>query len=318
MDLSRISKSVDVLSTQRSRICIVGVGGSAGLACDLARSGLGNFILVDMDTVDAVNVARQGHNPDQIGIPKTEALASQIKVINPDATVTCLHMDFTTMTDDKFIEQFADIDLLIMATDSFKAQARGNQAALLLNVPAIWPGLYRGGGAGEIIFWHPGLDPCFRCLVRRRYTLQAEAAQKGQTLDPPSDGATIYDIHLLDSIVGQLAIGLLTRGADNRFGRLIDRLGDRNFLQVKTDPDWTFAGRDIIREQLRIPDECDTYFSWNAIARRDPDAGQLPCPDCEKYRGHRFAMVDAKPVRNPPETHTHTDENPPTEDVLSI
>ena len=45
-------------------------------------------------------------------------------------------------------------------------------------------------------------------------------------------------------------MGLLTRGSANRYGRLIAQLGDRNFLQVKIDPSWTWKGRDIIREQL--------------------------------------------------------------------
>jgi len=41
--------------------------------------------------------------------------------------------------------------------------------------------------------------------------------------------------------------------ADNDYGRLIEELGDRKLLQVKVSPHWTVKGRDIFREQLRIP-----------------------------------------------------------------
>src|SRR6202022_3652177 len=56
--------------------------------------------------------------------------------------------------------------------------------------------------------------------------------KEGRSLDPGSDGSDILSLQFLDSIAGQVAVGLLTHGADNRFGRLIDQLGDRNFLQV--------------------------------------------------------------------------------------
>ena len=53
-------------------------------------------------------------------------------------------------------------------------------------------------------------------------------------------------------VTGMIAVGLLTRGAENDYGRLLDDLGDRQMLQVKVSPDWTFQGRDIFREQLQV------------------------------------------------------------------
>ena len=88
-----------------------------------------------------------------------------------------------------------------------------------------------------------------------------------------------------------LSVGLLTSGANNRYGKLIAQLGDRNFLQIKIDPTFTWGARDIFREQLEIPDDCDRYFSFVTIARRDPDRGQLPCRDCQRYRGHTFEQT---------------------------
>jgi hypothetical protein len=101
--------------------------------------------------------------------------------------------------------------------------------------------------------------------------------------DPPSDGADILAVGLADHIAGMIVLGLLTEGANNRNGKLIRRLEDRNSLQIKIDPDWTSAGRDVVRGQLGIPDGRDAYVSFCTIARRDPDGGRT-CPDCKKYR----------------------------------
>jgi hypothetical protein len=97
----------------------------------------------------------------------------------------------------------------------------------------------------------------------------------------------------------------LTQGANNRFGQLIDALGQRQFVQVGLTPDFSVHGKDVIRDHLGVSRDCDAFFAWNSIALRDPDAGQLSCPDCEEYRGHRFVeqggrTVRTKPTTNPP------------------
>ncbi len=299
MDFTRIKSAVNTDSTRNATIGVIGAGGNAGLICDLARCGVPRFIIADYDRVDRSNIARQAHSRDAIDTYKVDAVAVLVRAINPEAEVECLRIDFTTLTDEEIDAFCGACDLLIFATDSFKAQARGNEVALRLRKPALWIGLYRAGRAGEVIWWHAGSAACFRCLCSARYRAHEQAADKGVSLDPKSDGATIFDIHYLDSIAGQLAIGLLTRGSDNRFGRLIEQLGDRNFLQVKIDPTWTWNGRDVVREQLGIAEETDTFFAWNTIVRREPTLGEPPCPVCVKYRGRVPALPvasDALPV----------------------
>lgn len=297
MNLSRISDVIDTTKTEAATVTVVGAGGAADLILALARCGVGTFILIDFDMVTAANIARQGHHVDEIGRLKVEAVAAMIRRINPDARINCLPRNFLEMTDEDVDAHLGETDLFIFATDRFAAQARGNEVATRLNKPAIWIGLYAGGLAGEIVWWAPYIAACFRCLLSKRYAAQAKAAEAGQSLDPPSDGCTIFDVSLLDSIAGMLAIGLLTRGSDNRFGRLIDQLGDRNFLQVQLDPQWNLAGRNIVREQLGVAADCPAFFSWNTIVRADPDRGELPCPDCEKFRGIQFLPRDGGFVR---------------------
>jgi molybdopterin/thiamine biosynthesis adenylyltransferase len=298
MDFSRIASAIDVESTQRARVTIVGTGASAGLIQHLARCGVRDFVLLDPDRVGPENLPRQEHYADCIGRLKVEAVADMLRRVQPDMHVTPLAVDFLAMTDREVDRLLGQTDLFLFATDRFAAQARGNEVTLRLSKPALWVGLYPGGLAGEIIFWHPGIAACYRCLCAKRYANHAKAAAEGRSLDPASDGCTILDINLLDNIAGMLAVGLLTRGSATRYGRLIEALGNRNFLQVQLSPEWRFNDRDLVRELLGIAGDCSAYFAWNTVVRSDPDRGQLPCPDCERFRSHEFFAVDGKPCRS--------------------
>jgi hypothetical protein len=213
-----------------------------------------------------------------------------LKQINPHIQVTKLPLDCTTLDWAKATALFAPADLLLFTVDRFAADAWGNELALRLGTPALWVGLYAGAGAGEIAFWHRGLDACFRCLMERRYAIQAEARQESRTLDPPSDGALFQDLMIVDGIASHIALGLLTMGADNYFGRLIGELGDRNFLQIKLRHDWTLDGGDPVRRVLGVSDDNSGYFAWNTVARANGPMFE-PCPDCEQHRGHRFVKI---------------------------
>lgn len=293
MNYTRLLSSIDVDRLQSSRVAVVGTGGGRDLACDLVRSGVGAMDLYDLDYVEEVNLARQGFLVGDVGLAKVEATGRALWAINPNVTAHTSMADITRMTDGEIDDRFRGVDLLILATDRFTAQAKGNEIALRLGIPAVWIGLYAGGLGGEAIFWHPEIDACFRCLCARRYEAHAAASDRPGSLDPASEGATILDIHLVDAIAGQVAIGLLTRGTETRYGRLIDELGDRNFIQVKIDPGFQVAGRDVVRNVLGVPAQNDAYFAWNTVARRDPDRGQLLCEDCRRFRGHAFVPTGA-------------------------
>lgn len=68
----------------------VGVAGLGGLgshiAVLLARLGVGRLALADFDRVDLANIQRQQYYLDDVGRPKCEALAAQLRRINPYLT----------------------------------------------------------------------------------------------------------------------------------------------------------------------------------------------------------------------------------------
>ncbi len=291
MNFSRIAKCIDVDRMQRSKVSLIGAGGAAGLGKNVVRCGLGSLDLFDFDVISEENLSRQAHAAVAMGKPKTEALADEVHRINPAVAVRCFNRDVTTMSDDEVRDTFGNTDLVVVATDNFQAQAFGNKIALMLKKPAVWIGLYENGAAGEVVFWDRDIIPCYRCLLEKRYAAQEKAAAEGKSLDPASDGCTIFDISHLDAIAGDVCVGLLTRGADNRLGRLIDQLNGRNFIQVQFDPSWTLNGRNPVRERLGVAVDNPAFFAWNAMAMSDPDKGEKYCPDCEEYRGHEYCPL---------------------------
>lgn len=269
MNFSRIISSVDVEILQASHVTMV--GGAYNLCNDLVRCGVGSISMVDFDTVAASNIARQDFAATDIARSKVEVVAERLRHTNPEIEVETHILDYCVLSKEEHDRLFGHTNLLIYGTDFFPAQAKGNLEAIRLQTPALFIGLYKGGRAGEIIFWYPGITPaCYRCICASRY----QAFSQGQG-SVSSQGGTIFDLRMVDAVAGHIALGLLTRGADNRFGRLIDQLGNRNLLQVKNDPEYTLNGKDIFSQYLG---DHPANFSFTTIALlmdRDPH-----CPDC--------------------------------------
>ena len=102
-------------------VAVVGVGGVGGIcAITLARSGVGNIIIQDFDTVEESNINRQiVANYNTIGLSKVDVLYNQIKEINPNCNVIKLNSFFDKDNLDLFSY---NIDYVIDAIDSFDSK----------------------------------------------------------------------------------------------------------------------------------------------------------------------------------------------------
>ena len=80
-----------------SHFCVVGIGGVGSWVAEaLARNGVGNITLIDLDDICITNINRQIHAlSETIGKDKIEVMAERIKQINPNCQVTLID-DFIT------------------------------------------------------------------------------------------------------------------------------------------------------------------------------------------------------------------------------
>ncbi len=101
---------------QRVRVGMAGCGGlGSNCATYLLRSGFKRFVLADLDHVEPSNMNRQAFTMEQIGLPKAEALSTNLKAINPDCILE-LHIEEVTAPNIHAI--FANCDVVVEAFDT--------------------------------------------------------------------------------------------------------------------------------------------------------------------------------------------------------
>jgi tRNA A37 threonylcarbamoyladenosine dehydratase len=94
--LARLYGQQSLERLRRAHVAVIGLGGVGSWALEaLARSGVGELTLVDLDDVCIGNVNRQLHALDgELGKPKVEVMARRVKAINPDCVTHPLHSFF--------------------------------------------------------------------------------------------------------------------------------------------------------------------------------------------------------------------------------
>ncbi|CAH0990871.1 tRNA threonylcarbamoyladenosine dehydratase [Sinobacterium norvegicum] len=108
----------------RSHVCVVGIGGVGSWAAEaLARSGIGQITLIDMDDICVTNSNRQIHAmADTVGQSKVEVMAARIRLINPECVVSEIEDFITEETLFELIDK--RFDYVIDAIDSANNKAR--------------------------------------------------------------------------------------------------------------------------------------------------------------------------------------------------
>lgn len=129
----------DKLSAAKVAICGLGGLGSS-IAIALARTGVGKLHLIDFDNVDLSNINRQQYAIKQLGMPKPEALADEIRRFSPYIELETSHV---RITEDNCAALIGDADFVCEAFDV------AEQKAMLTNyVLEHMPEKYLVGASG--------------------------------------------------------------------------------------------------------------------------------------------------------------------------
>jgi sulfur carrier protein ThiS adenylyltransferase len=110
-----------VRKLQAATVAVCGLGGlGSNIAISLARAGVGKLILIDFDCVDVTNLHRQQYKASQVGLPKPEALLSNLKEIAP---YTEYETHFEKVTEENVSTLLARADVICEAFDVAEAKA---------------------------------------------------------------------------------------------------------------------------------------------------------------------------------------------------
>ncbi|HDJ83566.1 MAG TPA: hypothetical protein ENG44_01045, partial [Desulfurococcaceae archaeon] len=135
---SRINEVVRISDLSKKNVAIIGLGsGGSNVALLLAKSGVGNFILIDYDIYAPANVIRGAPLMLDVGYPKTLAVKRVLRRYGVRARIEAYEAKLDLENYDKMKELLKKVDLIVDATGSVQAHLLLNKVALELKKPLI-------------------------------------------------------------------------------------------------------------------------------------------------------------------------------------
>lgn len=128
-------ESIDRLAG--ARVCVFGIGGVGGYVCEaLARSGVGELIIVDNDTVNVTNINRQIIATNKsIGKRKVDVMEERLTDINPDIVIKKYAVFYTSESAD--LVDISSCSYIVDAVDHVPAKVEIVLRARALGIPVI-------------------------------------------------------------------------------------------------------------------------------------------------------------------------------------
>lgn len=292
MTFDRVKEAYDLNLMKATRIIAVGAGGAAEWLENLARAGVGQFVLIDPDTVSETNLATQQVYRKDIGRNKVDCIAERIMDINPNAYVA-VYPQYLDELSDEDLEKLINDDLAGHAsgksiicglTDNFWAQARVNRIALNFGIPSLCAQVYEAGRAAEITFTEPSVtQACHRCLLSSRYKYYLNDKKENTVT---SHGTPIFTTNRLNALKGFITLALIHHGSGHpRWGKLLSQIGSRNLLQIRLDPELNVnLGLAVFNKVFDGADKKRLLFDetvWLPQQPENEENGYPTCPDCK-------------------------------------
>jgi molybdopterin/thiamine biosynthesis adenylyltransferase len=163
------SRSKGLIETdilKNKKIAVVGLGSfGSNVAVELAKSGIGNFVLFDFDRIELSNISRHICGLNDLGRFKTLAIKDSILLKNPNAIVDTNEININEHFD-LFTNKVQDCDLILCLTDENKSRELINDYAIANNKKIIYGRAITRAEGGDIFRYTPnGTCPCLGCLI---------------------------------------------------------------------------------------------------------------------------------------------------------
>lgn len=220
---SRVKGIFDSTLLTPKTVGVIGLGSGGGVcALEMAKCGVGNFILVDFDRLKSHNISRHICGLADVGRFKTRAVSEAILDHNPNAKIRCHEVDICDDLDlmDQII---SECDLMLVATDSELSKYQINESCLAQKKPAIYGGAYERAFAGEVIRVNPGQGGCYSC-VRQDMAETVRSISSVQEFDYADDApfqaepGLGLDVSFIALVQARFALMTLLRGTSSTLG----------------------------------------------------------------------------------------------------
>lgn len=146
-------------------VVLVGVGSVGSYyAMQMARSGVGHFVLIDTDVLEIHNICRHQCGFDDLGRYKVDAVRDKVLAINPHAEVVTFRGTIQDMLDDEIMPYLGRNTLIVGGGDNRASAAFACSLACKTDSTFVAIGCWTRAYAGEVFYWQSGHDlSCYEC-----------------------------------------------------------------------------------------------------------------------------------------------------------
>ena len=263
--------------TDKSAV-LLGCGSVGSLvALELAKAGVGKFLLIDNDIFEYHNICRHQCSIMDVGNYKVDALAQRIKAINPYAEVKAIPKTVETTEREAFDEYcLGENTIMVGGADNRAADVFSNSLAVMYGTAFISIGCWERAFAGEIFYWLPNSNmPCYKCAIgdggelshkpsvnRRIYTNEEDLTKVKFT---PGISA---DINFVTNIAIKLIFDILNKNTEGYIPRLLNDLNQFTLVCNSNNPEIGGEMAEIFSYPLQVTTSLEVEF-------------QGECPPCK-------------------------------------
>ncbi|WP_295365368.1 ThiF family adenylyltransferase [uncultured Prevotella sp.] len=263
LQMDIFSRNVGILESTvmlQKKAVFVGCGSVGSLvAVELAKAGVGNFMLIDNDVFGYHNICRHQCGIYDVGHFKTDALADRIFQINPYATVmkkNCMIQEI----DRGEKEDFCNEDTIIIGgADNREGDLYASDFALENKMPFISIGCWERAFAGEIFYCLPNGMPTYRDFLKAMGYISGRVTQNRRFYTTEEDLEKVSfepgisaDVNFITIIGVKIILDLLNRSTPGFIQRLVPYLTQYTLVCNTNNPQIGGEQAEIFKYPLQV------------------------------------------------------------------
>lgn len=267
-----ISSVWELTRIRKARALVVGAGALGNeVSKNLAMMGVQLIAVLDRDTVETANLSRSVFfRESDHGHPKTEAISSRLRELNPDVEILTLTGDLSEVLGLGVLRR---MDMVFSCLDSRVARRSLNRMCEKMDRP--WVDGAMENLLGEVAVYRPDHGPCYECgLTRMEEAVIAQAAScRGIALRNISLGK-VPTTSTMGSIIAALevqeGVKLLHGDFENALvgKRLVVNCNINDFYITESDRKAECAGHFRYGEVTEVPEFAAATTSARTILTR--------------------------------------------------
>lgn len=263
LQMDIFSRNVGILESTvmlQKKAVFVGCGSVGSLvAVELAKAGVGNFMLIDNDVFGYHNICRHQCGIYDVGRFKTDALADRIFQTNPYATVmkkNCMIQEI----DRGEMEDFCNEDTIIIGgADNREGDLYASDFALENKMPFISIGCWERAFAGEIFYCLPNGMPTYRDFLKAMGYISGRVTQNRRFYTTEEDLEKVSfepgisaDVNFITIIGVKIILDLLNRSTPGFIQRLVPYLTQYTLVCNTNNPQIGGEQAEIFKYPLQV------------------------------------------------------------------